>query len=157
MGWAHKRWNKIASDIKLVFHSSTISFFYSQHSVTFPYLQYCKSSPHSPIVSLRSTALTSRHLRQGLWSARSHTDFRTTFLRISFIYHAIHRPQPTFCPDFIILMKAVKVTGTQYADPGYAVLGTHCISVLRIAVGFLFCFIVKSRKYYLGFLGFHTV
>ena len=22
--WAHKKWNKIASDIKLVFHSSTI-------------------------------------------------------------------------------------------------------------------------------------
>ena len=28
--WAHKKWNKIASDIKLVFHSSTIlSFIYS--------------------------------------------------------------------------------------------------------------------------------
>ena len=26
--WAHKRWNKIASDIKLVFHSSTISSFF---------------------------------------------------------------------------------------------------------------------------------
>ena len=24
--WAHKKWNKIASDIKLAFHSSTISF-----------------------------------------------------------------------------------------------------------------------------------
>ena len=23
--WAHKKWNKIASDIKLVFHSSTIN------------------------------------------------------------------------------------------------------------------------------------
>jgi len=23
--WAHKKWNKIASDIKLVFHSSTIT------------------------------------------------------------------------------------------------------------------------------------
>ena len=26
--WAHKKWNKIASDIKLVFHSSTFIFLY---------------------------------------------------------------------------------------------------------------------------------
>jgi len=65
-------------------------FFYSQHRVTFLYLEYCKSSPHSPIVALRSIVLTSCHVRQVLWSDLSHTDFRTTFLRISFIYHAFY-------------------------------------------------------------------
>jgi len=25
--WAHKKWNKIASDVKLVFHSSNIKFY----------------------------------------------------------------------------------------------------------------------------------
>ena len=35
--WAHKKWNKIASDIKLVFHSSTLqAVFYSSKSLVFP-------------------------------------------------------------------------------------------------------------------------
>ena len=69
-----------------------LSFFYSQHRVTFPYLEYCKSSLHSPIVALRSIVLTSCHVRQGLWSDFSHRDFRTTFLRIFLICHAFHSP-----------------------------------------------------------------
>ena len=32
--WAHKKWNKIASDIKLVFHSSTNIFISSAHSAS---------------------------------------------------------------------------------------------------------------------------
>ena len=31
--WAHKKWNKIASDIKLVFHSSTVVCLYQQQFI----------------------------------------------------------------------------------------------------------------------------
>ena len=31
--WAHKKWNKIASDIKLVFHSSTITMMHGPINV----------------------------------------------------------------------------------------------------------------------------
>ena len=33
--WAHKKWNKIASDIKLVFHSSTITMMHSPINIKF--------------------------------------------------------------------------------------------------------------------------
>jgi len=33
--WAHKKWNKIASDIKLVFHSSTITMMHSPINIRF--------------------------------------------------------------------------------------------------------------------------
>ena len=31
--WAHNKWNKIASDIKLVFHSSTIAMMHGPISI----------------------------------------------------------------------------------------------------------------------------
>ena len=34
--WAHKKWNKIASDIKLVFYSSTITMMHGPISIKFP-------------------------------------------------------------------------------------------------------------------------
>jgi hypothetical protein len=33
--WAHKNWNKIASDIKLVFHSSTITMMHDPINIRF--------------------------------------------------------------------------------------------------------------------------
>jgi len=33
--WVHKKWNKIASDIKLVFYSSTSTFLYSQQQLLY--------------------------------------------------------------------------------------------------------------------------
>ena len=36
--WAHKKWNKIASDIKLVFHSSTITM--TQGPINIRFIQY---------------------------------------------------------------------------------------------------------------------
>ena len=33
--WAHKKWNKIASDIKLVFHSSTITVMHGPINIRF--------------------------------------------------------------------------------------------------------------------------
>ena len=33
--WAHKKWNKIASDIKLVFYSSTITMMYGPTNISF--------------------------------------------------------------------------------------------------------------------------
>ena len=33
--WAHKKWNKIASDIKLAFYSSTSTFLYSQQQLLY--------------------------------------------------------------------------------------------------------------------------
>jgi len=33
--WAHKKWNKIASDIKLVFYSSTITMMHGPINITF--------------------------------------------------------------------------------------------------------------------------
>ena len=44
--WAHKKWNKIASDIKLVFHPSTVQ--YVLQLCRWQVLQY---SPHSPDLS----------------------------------------------------------------------------------------------------------
>jgi len=36
--WAHKKWNKIASDIKLVFYSSTITMKYRPMNIRFIYI-----------------------------------------------------------------------------------------------------------------------
>jgi hypothetical protein len=94
--------------------------FYLQHDVTFPYLKYCKSNLHSPLFALRSIVLTSCHVRQGLLSNLSHRDFRTTFLRISFIYHSFHSPNqsivlillPYFLnnqPDALIIIQIYSV------------------------------------------------
>jgi hypothetical protein len=33
--WAHKKWNKIASDIKLVFYSSTITMMHGPINIRF--------------------------------------------------------------------------------------------------------------------------
>ena len=35
--WAHKKWNKIASDINLVFHSSTITMMHGSTNIKFVY------------------------------------------------------------------------------------------------------------------------
>ena len=43
--WVHKKWNKIASDIKLVFYSSTIHVtVYSRHSIYHTYIHLLKVS-----------------------------------------------------------------------------------------------------------------
>ena len=36
--WAHKKWNKIANDIKFVFHSSTIAMMHGPINISFIYL-----------------------------------------------------------------------------------------------------------------------
>ena len=36
--WAHKKWNKIASDIKLVFHSSTITMMHGPINIRFAWI-----------------------------------------------------------------------------------------------------------------------
>jgi len=38
--WAHKKWNKIASDIKLVFYSSTITMIHGPINITFPKIRF---------------------------------------------------------------------------------------------------------------------
>ena len=42
--WAHKKWNKIASDIKLVFHSSTITMMHGPINIGFFFLTFVYSS-----------------------------------------------------------------------------------------------------------------
>ena len=57
--WAHKKWNKIASDIKLIFHSSTITMMHGPIKIRFvispppplPDTQYTK---HSTLTSFLS-------------------------------------------------------------------------------------------------------
>ena len=39
--WAHKKWNKIASDIKLVFHSSTIEMMHGKINIRYVHCFYC--------------------------------------------------------------------------------------------------------------------
>ena len=39
--WAHKKWNKIASDIKLVFYSSTITMMHGPINIRFTSWIYC--------------------------------------------------------------------------------------------------------------------
>jgi len=41
--WAHKKWNKIASDIKLVFYSSTITMLHGPRNIRFSYANCTKS------------------------------------------------------------------------------------------------------------------
>ena len=41
--WAHKKWNKIASDIKLVFYSSTITMMHGPINIKFNMLQGCSN------------------------------------------------------------------------------------------------------------------
>ena len=38
--WAHKNWNKIASDMKLVFHSSTITMMHGPINIRYTYAVY---------------------------------------------------------------------------------------------------------------------
>jgi len=50
--WAHKKWNKIASDIKLVFHSSTLVGIYNYNRCNYTELtpaNYNISIPYTPI------------------------------------------------------------------------------------------------------------
>ena len=43
--WAHKKWNKTASDIKLVFYSSTITMMHGPINISFTNL-YARLTPH---------------------------------------------------------------------------------------------------------------
>jgi len=49
--WAHKKWNKIASDIKLVFYSSTVTIMHCPINIRFALSNVCNSGPllHEPI------------------------------------------------------------------------------------------------------------
>jgi len=38
--WAHKKWNKISSDIKLVFYSSTITMMHDQINISITYSEF---------------------------------------------------------------------------------------------------------------------
>ena len=42
--WAHKKWNKITSDIKMVFHSSTITMMYGPINIRFEITVWILSS-----------------------------------------------------------------------------------------------------------------
>ena len=48
--WAHKKWNKIASDIKLVFYSSTITMIHGPINIRFTYIPIytCGTTPLQP-------------------------------------------------------------------------------------------------------------
>jgi len=52
--WAHKKWNKIASDIKLAFYSSTITMMQGPINIILTAL--CKAHKHSPKISLMQKA-----------------------------------------------------------------------------------------------------
>jgi len=43
--WAHKKWNKIASDIKLVFYSSTITMMHGPINIRFRWAKFITSQP----------------------------------------------------------------------------------------------------------------
>jgi hypothetical protein len=52
--WAHNKWNKIASDIELVFHSSTIAMMHDPINIRFTLQLHqtdCKAIPHSWLLS----------------------------------------------------------------------------------------------------------
>ena len=69
-GWAHKKWNKIASDIKLVFHSSSITKMHDPINIRFT----CFIRKRFFFRKLGSIVITFRRLltalknRQGQWS-----------------------------------------------------------------------------------------
>ena len=62
--WAHKKWNKITSDTKLVFHSSTITMMHSPISTRFTKLSFINIYFYV-IMCLKSTSKT-RNKLQGL-------------------------------------------------------------------------------------------
>ena len=72
MCWAHKKWNKIASDIKLVFHSSTIYLCICWTIKCFISEQYMdvvtQQALHGPIHKPRSQ-LELQYTDQGLYSS----------------------------------------------------------------------------------------
>jgi hypothetical protein len=148
----------VLKQIKFVafYGNRKLSFFYSQLRVTFPYLEYCKPSPHSPIVALRSIVLTFCHVRQGLWSDLSHTDFQTKFY--AFLLFTTRSTAPTYpLPWFHYLNKGCKVKEhTERRSCLCNFLDTRHFN-FENCNSFLFCFIVKSHNYYVGFLGFDTV
>ena len=51
--WAHKNWNTIASDIKLVFHSSTITMMHGPINIRFKYTIFVQSTPNSCQISMK--------------------------------------------------------------------------------------------------------
>ena len=54
--WAHKKWNKIASDIKLVFYSSTITMMHGPVNIRYKQIKLCWQS--------RIMAVTSQYTKQ---------------------------------------------------------------------------------------------
>jgi len=104
--WAHKEWNKIASDMKLVFHSSTITMMHGPINIRLSYL-YCISirpchdishlrlffSWNSSIVLLMSLFWTEE--RTILWAENSLLPIIYHFFKITFInfYHSYIKPQ----------------------------------------------------------------
>ena len=62
--WAHKKWNKIASDIKLVFYSPTITMMHGPINIRFlstyqaPNLSVYPAPPSPPPPSLQSSSWT---------------------------------------------------------------------------------------------------
>ena len=65
--WAHNKWNQIASDIKLVFHSSTIAMMHSPINIRFTYLYLCKHPEQCfPNVFARGNLLASKNNHESL-------------------------------------------------------------------------------------------
>ena len=55
--WAHKKWNKIASDIKFVFHSSTIKTYFLYSPTSHKILHYHSSACTGVITTYLSTTM----------------------------------------------------------------------------------------------------
>jgi len=55
--WAYKKWNKIASDIKLVFYSSTVTMMYGPINIRFTVIQLVSRYPQHKVVAICSTCL----------------------------------------------------------------------------------------------------
>ena len=51
--WAHNKWNKIASDVKLVFYSSTIAMMHSPINIRFTehFIERTRSEHHTSVLS----------------------------------------------------------------------------------------------------------
>ena len=100
--WAHNKWNKIASDINLVFHSSTIAMMHGPINIRFTECKvwwYCLRLASNKMVLLLTGPTTTWHIKPNKWNI---------YWPRQIVYKAAAAPQRDICslqPLYLVLQK----------------------------------------------------
>ena len=83
--WAHKKWNKIASDIKLVFHSSAVLWYSWQFSA----LNLLKICVHSTLIAWCKTSLNINSVSNVYWTVHHCNSWgmKTNLMSLVILFH----------------------------------------------------------------------